>query len=77
MASGINRLKNAGTAISAYEPEPIASSGAVGLACGFGWVDPYFQVGPPGGPMVVADELASSAACSCGRGVLCWHSICP
>lgn len=47
IASGVNRLKNAGTAISAYEPEPIAASGAVGLACGFGWVDPNFQVGGP------------------------------
>lgn len=44
IASGVNRLKNQGTAISAYQPEPIASSGAVELACGFGWVDPYFQV---------------------------------
>ena len=45
VATGLDRLKNAGSAISAYEPEPIAASGAVGLACGFGWVDPNFQVG--------------------------------
>ncbi|KAI7835849.1 hypothetical protein COHA_010246 [Chlorella ohadii] len=64
IASGVNRLKNAGTAISAYEPEPIAASGAVGLACGFGWVDPNFQ-----GAYIGVGSSAFSKGFSCGRCV--------
>lgn len=43
-AGNYTRLKSAGQAISAYEPEPIASSGAIGLACSFGFVDEDFVV---------------------------------
>ncbi|PRW57682.1 Expansin 1 [Chlorella sorokiniana] len=64
IASGVNRLKNAGTAISAYEPEPIAASGAVELACGFGYVDPNFQ-----GAYIGVGSSAFSKGFSCGRCV--------
>ena len=43
-AAEYRRLKYTGGAISAYEEEPIVSSGAVGLGCGFGYVGEEFQV---------------------------------
>ena len=49
-AAELKRLKYTGTAISAYDEQPIVSSGAVGLGCGFGYVAEDFQVRPRAKP---------------------------
>jgi hypothetical protein len=66
------RLRYTGTAISAYEPEPISPFAARGLGCGAGYLGAHRSLGIPG---LVLSCISSSAYCHKRRHERIWKLV--